>query len=190
VLDDAFQSWRVPRHTDIVLLDVRAPLDGGALLPAGRLRETADALGRADAIVFNGASSADEIAGARDRVQRYLRGGVPVAGMARSLTLVNTGGRAKPPPPSALVVCAIARPDAFRQSLEKAGVNVTALMSWRDHHRYTTADAARIIERARRDGLPVVTTEKDWMKLRVLELPPEVWIARLEVTLLGDPLPV
>ncbi|HKW15523.1 MAG TPA: tetraacyldisaccharide 4'-kinase, partial [Candidatus Krumholzibacteria bacterium] len=43
ILDDAFQSWRVPRHTDIVLLDAEHPLDGGQLLPAGRLRETADA---------------------------------------------------------------------------------------------------------------------------------------------------
>ena len=65
-----------------------------------------------------------------------------------------------------------------------------AALSFRDHHRYTTADVDRIAERARRENATVVTTEKDWMKLRTLDGLAQVWLARLEVSLFGDPLPV
>src|SRR5262249_40249812 len=79
ILDDAFQSWRVARHVDIVLLDAARPLDGGHLLPAGRLREKPGALARAEAIVFNGAADADAIAAGRARIERWIRPGLPLA---------------------------------------------------------------------------------------------------------------
>ncbi|HEX6790641.1 MAG TPA: tetraacyldisaccharide 4'-kinase, partial [Candidatus Krumholzibacteria bacterium] len=71
VLDDGFQSWGVARHTDVVLLDADAPLDGGHLLPAGRLREKPDALRRADVVVFNGADTRAALDAARDRVAHW-----------------------------------------------------------------------------------------------------------------------
>jgi tetraacyldisaccharide 4'-kinase len=190
VLDDAFQSWRVPRHVDIVLLDAANPLDGGALLPAGRLREKPDALARADAIVFNGAATPADIEAGRDRVRRYLLEDVAVAGMARTLTLVPARAATTMPPSSVVAVCAIARPDAFRRSLEQTGMRVATLVTFRDHHRYTPADVSRIDECARRENASIVTTEKDWVKLRHLALARDVWVARLEVSLVGDPLPL
>jgi tetraacyldisaccharide 4'-kinase len=189
VLDDAFQSWRVPRHTDIVLLDAERPLDGGHLLPAGRLREKPDALARADAIVFNGAATPADVEAGRHHVRRYLREDVAVAGIARTLMLVSARGATTMPPSSVVAVCAIARPDAFKRSLEQTGMRVATMVTFRDHHRYTPADVSRIDECARRENAPVVTTEKDWVKLRHLALARDVWVARLEVSLVGDPLP-
>jgi len=190
VLDDGFQSWSVPRHTDVVLLDSRAPLDGGQLLPAGRLREKPAALERADAIVFNGAATTAEVQSARERVRPWLRDGVPVAGMKRSLVLISARGEAGSAPSRVVAVCAIARPESFTRALAGAGVEVAATLSFRDHHRYTVADVERIAERAQRENATLVTTEKDWMKLRALDVPAPVWRARLEVSLFGDPLPV
>jgi tetraacyldisaccharide 4'-kinase len=188
-LDDAFQSWRVARHADIVLLDAERPLDGGALLPAGRLREKPDALQRAHAIVFNGAATADAVASARQKVARWLRPGVLVAGMARRVELEHVSGDSTRPD-AFLAVSGIARPAAFERSLADAGVRTAGHEIFADHHRYDARDVARIGARLHKEGLrAVVVTEKDWVKLRQLSPPFPVWVARLEVSLIGDELP-
>ncbi|HEX8835164.1 MAG TPA: tetraacyldisaccharide 4'-kinase, partial [Abditibacteriaceae bacterium] len=52
VLDDAFGYYSLARDFDLVLMDARRPFDNGHLLPRGRLREPASALGRADAVLL------------------------------------------------------------------------------------------------------------------------------------------
>jgi tetraacyldisaccharide 4'-kinase len=192
VLDDAFQSWAVSRHVDIVLLDSERPLDGGHLLPVGRLREKPEALRRADALVMNGAGTPEALAAARGRVAKWVRPGVPVAGMTRRVTLVSVRGAAGPTPSGPLLaVSGIAKPDAFLRSLQDAGVKVAGHEVFRDHHRYRERDVARVAARmhaAHADAL--VTTEKDWMKLRRFDWPAGVWLARLDIALTGDELPV
>ena len=189
-LDDAFQSWRVARHVDIVLLDAERPLDGAALLPAGRLREKADALRRANAIVFNGATTPGEVAGARAQVARWLTPGVAVAGMARRIELVHMAGDSTRAD-AFLAVSGIARPAAFERSLAQAGVRIAGHEIFADHHRYDAGDLTRIERRLRASQLTaVIVTEKDWVKMRRLSPPFDVWVARLEVTLIGDELPV
>ena len=189
VIDDGFQSWPVARHLDIVLLDANAPLDGGHLLPAGTLREKPDALRRADAVVFNGVASESALRDARARVQPWLRDGISVAGMTRVVTIAAPGAAGERPPARLVAVSAIARPDAFVRSLQGTGVDVAGHVTFRDHHRYDAGDVARIAERARRENVDVVTTEKDWVKLRRLHPPVRVWVARLDVSLIGDALP-
>ena len=51
LLDDGFQHLRVARDLDIVVVDSSDPFGGGAVLPAGRLREPVRALDRADLVV-------------------------------------------------------------------------------------------------------------------------------------------
>jgi tetraacyldisaccharide 4'-kinase len=190
VLDDGFQSWRVARHTDIVLLDAELPLDGGRLLPAGRLRENPDALARAQAIVFNGAATPDAIAAARAQVARWLRPDVAILGMARRIELIPVAG--EPSRRDALLaVSAIARPTAFEQSLQSAGASIAGHEIFPDHHRYDARDVERIAQRAQSaNATAIVATEKDWVKLRHFDMPLPVWIARLELSLTGDELPV
>lgn len=187
VIDDGFQSWSVPRHTDIVLLDAKAPLDGGCLLPAGLLREKPDALRRANAIVFNGAATSAALAQAKEQVEGWIRPGIAVAGMTRRIELVRTVTRETPRPDLFLAVSGIARPLAFERSLEEAGVHISSHAVFRDHHRYEERDIEQIAARMRRDGVSaLVTTEKDFVKLREYTLPGDVWVARLEVSLIGD----
>jgi tetraacyldisaccharide 4'-kinase len=185
VLDDGFQSWRVPRHTDIVMLDAEHPLDGYQLLPAGRLRETPNHLSRADQIIFNGADTPAAVAAARAQVERWLRPGVLVAGMQRRIVLTTPAGDEARPDAVLQAVSAIARPDAFQQSLSRAGVQVAAHYVFRDHHVYDARDIERIVAGAHEaSATAIVTTEKDWVKLRHFEMPVPVWIARLDVDLI------
>jgi tetraacyldisaccharide 4'-kinase len=159
VLDDGFQHRSMPRDLDIVAV---APEDfRGRRIPFGRLRESPSALGRADAVIMDGSTVSDGDRGSIRNVfmmTRHLGEAVSLdsnhPAPARGATVVAVAG--------------IAAPERFSRALEQAGWRVASLLSFRDHHRYSSADARRI-ERAVRDAgaAGALTTEKDAMRLRL-----------------------
>jgi hypothetical protein len=62
-----------------------------------------------------------------------------------------------------ILVSGIANPERFRGSTEKLGWIVVDHYSFPDHHRFTDKELQSILGRAA--GMPVVVTEKDWVKL-------------------------
>jgi tetraacyldisaccharide 4'-kinase len=184
VVDDAFQSFALGRHVNVLLLDARRPFDNGWVLPAGRLRENPAAIARADVIVFNGAGRTELIEEARGRVAKWLRPEQRVYGLRREITLVPVTAAAKDTPSSVTMVAGIAKWRDFGAMLEGAGMRVIDARRFRDHHSYTEADARTL--RAGSPDQPIVTTEKDWVKLGRFEWGERaVWVARLDVELVG-----
>ena len=151
LMDDGFQHARLHRDFDLVLLDGLDPLAGG-LFPVGRLREPLQALRRADAIVIT-----------RSTGNRY-------SGLLRE---VRAAGASAPvfyshvvPEPlwiegPVVAFCGLANPETFRQTLERHGLTITHFHAFPDHHRYSPSDMAAL----KKYGLPLVTTEKDAVKL-------------------------
>ena len=64
-----------------------------------------------------------------------------------------------------LAFAGIGDPDKFFATLSVAGIDVKARMPFPDHHRFSRSEALALAERARRDGLLPVTTEKDMARL-------------------------
>ena len=64
-----------------------------------------------------------------------------------------------------LAFAGIGDPDKFFATLSVAGIDVEARMPFPDHHRFSRSEALALAERARRDGLLPVTTEKDMARL-------------------------
>jgi tetraacyldisaccharide 4'-kinase len=56
----------------------------------------------------------------------------------------------------------------FFKTLRTSGVDVVVEKAFADHHPYTSADVDALVSQAKRDGLTLVTTEKDLVKLRAL----------------------
>lgn len=181
VVDDAFQSWSLARDIDVVLLDAKRPLGDGWLLPAGSLREEPAALERADVLVFNGATNDEEVSRAASVVWRATGVVRPTAGLRRELRLART------PEGPVLVVSAIARPESFERMAGKV-TDVAVAMRYPDHHRYGADDAVRIREVASKHRCgTIVTTEKDWVKLRRVGFEErEVTVARLDARLTDE----
>lgn len=72
---------------------------------------------------------------------------------------------------SLLGFAGIAAPGGFRRTLEDTGARMTDLVPFMDHHWYTRDDIAWLDRRAAELGVDaLVTTEKDWVRLR--RLPP------------------
>ena len=160
VLDDGFQHRALARHADLVLATEDASTSWP--LPAGPLRESLEALGRARAVLA--------VDGPPPRAC-----GVPVfRGALRPTALVRVGreGAWCPEPVDTIVgrdvdaVAGVARPERFTATLTRAGARVRDVLTFPDHHAYRAADAARISAAAA--GRLVVTTEKDLVKLAPL----------------------
>jgi tetraacyldisaccharide 4'-kinase len=173
VLDDGFQHLRLARDVDLVLVtpdDLRA----GRPLPAGRLREPADALRFASALLVAD-GPVEDIAAIADTL------GVPQRfEVCRRLTVPRMLEPYGAPPrqprdAAALAVAAIARPERFFTDLAGGGWNVVDSLVFPDHHAYSRRDVALVAERARVTGAALVlTTEKDivrWLPLAPLPFP-------------------
>jgi len=159
VLDDGFQHRALARDADLVL--VAEDVAGAWPLPAGPLREPAHALGRARAVLA--VDGAPAPGGARVFRGRVRPTALVEAGTWHIAPLDALAGR------PAFAVAGIAHPARFGATLARAGIATADVLAFPDHHRYDAADARRIVEAAR--GRPVVTTEKDLVKLERLAIP-------------------
>lgn len=156
VLDDGFQHYPLARDADVVLIDLTNPFGGGFCPPAGQLREPLSALERASLVILTRA----DLVGVADLgdTMRKVRARTPAP-------VVTACFRPTCEEPLAdrevLVACGIGNPRAFVATVEGMGARVVARRFFRDHHHYDAADARALAE----PGLPVVVTEKDWVKL-------------------------
>jgi tetraacyldisaccharide 4'-kinase len=169
VLDDAFQHRRAKRVADIVVVSADSwHPTRRRLLPAGPWRERLTAARRASlAIVTRKAARADRAAS----VVQALEGAAPIScavvhldvAELRTLDSEDRLDGRKLQRQSVLAVSAIGDPTAFVAQLEAFGATVDST-SFRDHHRFTAAEAATLARTAERYDL-VVCTLKDAVKL-------------------------
>jgi tetraacyldisaccharide 4'-kinase len=147
LLDDGFQHRALARDFDIVLVTPDDARD--RLLPAGRLREPATSLRRADAVVLTSGASAEPFDLDSKLVWRVRRGILP-----------------KNVPERPVVFCGIARPQNFLLQLRTAGIEPVAEALYRDHHAYSEQDVRDLLNlRQRSEAGGFVTTEKDAINL-------------------------
>jgi tetraacyldisaccharide 4'-kinase len=166
VLDDGFQHWRLARDLDIVCIDATDPWGGGFVLPMGRLRETRSNLARAGLVLVTRCERVSPAVVQRivERVRRASPDAMVLCARF-SLSFSSTDGAPAASPARALAVSGIGNPGAFEHSLKSRGVDAVPFR-FSDHHAYVSEDWDDIRARARAAGVAVVTTSKDWVKLR------------------------
>jgi tetraacyldisaccharide 4'-kinase len=176
LLDDGFQHRALARDLDVVLLDAANPFGNGRLLPAGPNREPPEALRRAGIAWL---SRVDQVApgageAALERLRALARAATGVApiesrhgpeelldgALERPLGLASLRGE------RVLLLSGLARPGAFRRTVEGLGAVVAAERRHPDHHRFTARDLEDAARAADRAGCGrIVTTEKDAVRL-------------------------
>lgn len=171
VLDDGFQHRQLHRDLDLVMLDATDPFGGGRLLPRGRLREPAAALGRAHAVILSRTDQAPELAGLRPRLERLAPGVPQILTRHRPSGLTDLAGGGERPLEllqgrRVLAVSGIANPPAFHRTLTALGVVLAGTLVFPDHHPYRSDDILRAEAAAQEAGADmIVTTEKDVVRM-------------------------
>jgi tetraacyldisaccharide 4'-kinase len=156
VMDDGFQNPSLAKDLSILVVDARG-VGNGEVLPAGPLRAPLDPqLSRASAILLVGETVPAMEGIARERDLPVFHGRLePDPGAVASL-------RAK----KVLAFAGIGDPEKFFATLRSAGVDAPVRRAFGDHHRYSAAQARALIRDARTDGLELLTTEKDLVRVK------------------------
>lgn len=191
VLDDGFQHRRLARSLDVVLFAAEDPVPG-PVMPRGPYREPLSALRRADVVIVTRRSdeAADARACAEElQAGGFVREATVVAGLRLAVERVvsledfaegrvvaqspqravdgSRGPAAESNGPGegrgALVLTAIARPDAFARDVERITGGPVEMHAFADHHVFTLDDVRRV--RARTEERPIFVTAKDAVKL-------------------------
>ncbi|MEW5420418.1 tetraacyldisaccharide 4'-kinase [Amorphus sp. 3PC139-8] len=156
VMDDGFQNPGLFKDVSVLVVDAAVGIGNGRVTPAGPMRAPlAPQLQKADAVILVGEGAPGERVAEAAKVAS-----LPVL-FAR---LVPTGagvlrGR------RVLVFAGIGRPAKVADTAREAGAEVVRLLAFPDHHPYTEADARGLLDQADREGLMLVTTEKDRARL-------------------------
>jgi tetraacyldisaccharide 4'-kinase len=75
----------------------------------------------------------------------------------------------------------IGNPESFKKTLLSTGIDLRGFRSYRDHYRYNLRDVGKIIKDAKKSGVDwIVTTEKDIMRLRGLNIPGDIVALAIE----------
>lgn len=193
ILDDGFQHWRLHRDKDILLIDAENPFGNRRLLPAGRLREPLEEIARAEGIIITRSDEQREesLQALEHEIRRhnstapiYRAVHVPTALEKHSGEILPAGaarGR------KFFGFCAIGNPESFRKTIVTAGGRVEGLRYFRDHATYSQEDIERVGREAREAGADwIVTTEKDIIKLKNLDLPENIYILKIAFSVRGS----
>jgi tetraacyldisaccharide 4'-kinase len=207
VLDDGFQHWKLFRNKDILLIDGINPFGNGKLLPLGPLREPLEAISRADIIVMTktveiqksgdaciypappkgGVKGQHSINSLLEEIRRYNPQASLFLAEHKPARFVTASGETFPLQWSKdkrfFGFCGIGRPESFKGTLLTAGLELAGFTPYRDHYRYNAVDMKKIMEDSRRANADwIVTTEKDIMRLKKLNLPENLVSLAIEFT--------
>ncbi len=159
VLDDGFQHLVLERDADIVLLTGSE----NVMFPLGGLREPVSALRRADMLALVGSYTSVP----RSAVQ-FVKD-LPVF-KCRQKALSLERGRSKSSLPAdyyadheVALLSGIANPHRFRTTAEELCWRVLRHTIFPDHHVFSDQELREALELC--SGVPVIVTEKDWVKL-------------------------
>jgi tetraacyldisaccharide 4'-kinase len=191
LLDDGLQYLHLKHRLDIVLVDRQAPFGNEHLLPRGTLREPPRNLRRASYIFItkcNGESNSELI----QRIRLHNRTAEIIECTHKPLYLKHVYREERLPLDylKGLYIgslCGIAAPESFEEGLRKLGAKIELSRHFADHHRYAQKELTSFLQRCvRRDVSAVVTTEKDAVRLPVLDnLEVPIYFLRVEIEILN-----
>lgn len=174
VMDDGFQNPAIAKDLSLIVIDGNRGLGNGRIFPAGPLRAPLDRqIPRTDGLVVIG----DGVAATGVAALVHGRGGKVFTARLRPDAASVQALQGK----RVLAFAGIGDPGRFFRTLRHAGVDVAVETAFGDHHPYKKEEIDALVAQAQSEGLKLVTTEKDLVKLR--DMPAAADIVGFAVTL-------
>ncbi|MFN3483758.1 tetraacyldisaccharide 4'-kinase [Rhabdaerophilum calidifontis] len=155
LLDDALQNPHLIKDLTLALIDGAFGFGNGRVIPAGPLRAPLEGQWpQVDCAVIVGPDTAGIAARIGPAIPLHPARLEPAPEAAARLAGVRV-----------LAFSGIGLPEKFEASLRACGAEIAAAHRFGDHHRFTPAEARRILAEAEQLGARPVTTEKDHVRL-------------------------
>jgi tetraacyldisaccharide 4'-kinase len=162
VLDDGLQNPALRKDWSLCVVDSDAGIGNGRCLPAGPLRAPLDAqFARVNAVLLLGEGARGEAIAERAAHfnKPVMRGRLVIpADEAQRLKGVRV-----------YAFAGIGRPEKFFASLLDIGAKVVGAVPFADHYAFERSDILRLQRAAQEQGALLVTTEKDYVRLKPAE---------------------
>jgi tetraacyldisaccharide 4'-kinase len=159
LMDDGFQNPSIAKDASLIVIDGERGLGNGFVLPAGPLRAPLKPqLARTDALIVVGEGAAGKAVAAEIAAREGLVLSSHLEPDPASLEKLK-GKRV-------FAFAGIGDPQRFFRTLRGAGIDVVRERSFADHHAFSESEIESLIADARADQLTLVTTEKDFARLR------------------------
>ena len=141
----------------IVCFNSLSGIGNGKLLPAGPLREDLSELKNYDTVFINGKKNKDLI----KIIKKYNKNLKIFTGKYVLKNKYNFNRKGK-----YLAFCGIGTPENFFDLLHENKINVKKKLIFPDHFDYKLDDLKKIYKYALNEKLQIITTEKDFMKIK------------------------
>ena len=157
ILDDGLQQKNINYDLKIACFNSENTIGNEFMLPAGPLRENLKEIRNYDLIFLNGEKKNNKLLSKLKSINKNLK---IFEGKYKPLNLKNFDLRKKH-----LMFCGIGNPHEFERTLIKYKFNIGKKIIYPDHYKLTNIDLKRLIDKAKKENLVLITTEKDFFRL-------------------------
>lgn len=161
ILDDGFQDSSIFKNLNIVCFNGEQLVGNEKTLPSGPLREPLSSLKDAQIIVVNGNVNEKfekKIQVISNNIQIFYSEYLPV-------NLNQFVGQ------NLLAFAGIGNPNNFFKLLEDNNLKVKKTISFPDHYNYSFNELKDLIELSDKNNLRIITTEKDYFRIKNFKIP-------------------
>ena len=157
IFDDGLQDKTIEYDLSIVCFSSISGIGNGKLLPAGPLRENLSEISKYDAVLINGEKNKileKKIRCYNQKIKIFYSKYI----LKNKRNFTYKGGY--------LAFCGIGTPENFFNLLKENKIKVSEKIIFPDHFDYNDKDINKIKKIALSKNLKIVTTEKDFMKIK------------------------
>ena len=158
LMDDGFQNPAIAKDASLIVIDSDRGLGNGLVFPAGPLRAPLKPqLARTDALIVVGDGTAAGTVAAEIAARQAPVLSARLEPDAATLASLNDK--------RVFAFAGIGDPGRFFRTLRAARVALVRERVFADHHPFSAGEIENLLSDANRDGLTLVTTEKDFARL-------------------------
>tara|TARA_B110000305_G_scaffold192692_1_gene216001 strand:+ start:503 stop:1444 length:942 start_codon:yes stop_codon:yes gene_type:complete len=159
VFDDGLQDGSINYDLKIVCFNSIKLIGNGFLIPAGPLREKINSLSKYDAAFINGDEK--DNTKLKSLLKKY-NAHIKIFESNYKTININEFDIDE----EYVVFSGIGNPESFKQTLINNNIKISKKIIFPDHHKYTQKDIDHIRFQARQLNSKILTTEKDYIKIK------------------------
>ena len=162
IFDDGLQDKSIKYDLEFVCFDIDKWIGNGNLIPSGPLREKISSLKKYDAVFLK--KDGNQLEEIRDTIKK-INPNIRIFNSQYKILNINKFDFSK----NYLIVSGIGNPEGFKKILLNNEFNIIDEIIFPDHYNYKKKDIDYIKQRAKNINAEIVTTEKDYVKIREFE---------------------
>tara|TARA_B100000575_G_C23099388_1_gene634216 strand:- start:642 stop:1574 length:933 start_codon:yes stop_codon:yes gene_type:complete len=156
ILDDGYQDYKIKKNLNIICFNLKQKIGNGYVLPAGPLRENLSSLINAHVIILNGK---------KDKIfEKYILRYNNKLSIFYSKYIPEKISQLRKK--KIYAFAGIGDPQNFFDMLENNNVIIVKKKIFPDHYQFNKNEISKIINIAKKNKLKIVTTEKDYNRIK------------------------